>query len=197
MKLQVTHRFSDAVLFEHDAENNTIALTVSAAVNCYADLSDADLSDADLSGANLSDADLRGADLSGAILSGANLSGANLRGADLDGEILSKSPISLLNLRWQVLITEQYMRIGCQRYTHDEWRKFTDSKIKSMDIGALDFWRKWKAPLLALCDAHAEQRGEGRKIGESETVEQFVLGYVQKLETEAVRRCADFQEKKQ
>ena len=41
------------------------------------------------------------------------------------------------------------------------------------------------------------ERGEGRKIGESETVEQFVLGYVQKLETEAVRRCEDFQEKKQ
>ena len=137
----------------------------------YANLRGANLRGANLRGANLRYADLRGAylryaDLGGADLRYANLGdanlgdadlrGADLRGASLSGETLTKAPLSLLNLQWKVLITAQYMRIGCQRHTHDEWKNFTDSKIKSMSGGALEFWRKWKAPLLALCDEHSK-----------------------------------------
>jgi hypothetical protein len=59
-KIQIKS-ISGTVLFEHEAENNTIAKTIS----------EADLGGADLSWANLSGADLGGADLSWANLSGA------------------------------------------------------------------------------------------------------------------------------
>jgi hypothetical protein len=123
MNIQIKNRFSGAVIFEHNCENNTIAITLKKAVAVYAnlrsadlsgadlsganlsraDLSSADLSDADLSRANLRDADLRGADLSDANLrdanlSGANLSGANLRGADLSGANLSRADLSSADL---------------------------------------------------------------------------------------------------
>ncbi|MEC5164040.1 pentapeptide repeat-containing protein, partial [Janthinobacterium sp. CG_S6] len=70
MLIEIKHRWTGAVLFSHDVEDNTMALTVQAARSADANLRGADLSDA-----NLSDADLRGANLSGADLSGANLSG--------------------------------------------------------------------------------------------------------------------------
>ena len=196
MKIQIISRLSGAVLFEHEAERNTVALTLVAAVKARVNLTDARLDGANLSdarldgakliganlygaslvganldgaslvGANLTDARLDGAKLDGARLVGANLTdalldgaslvGANLDGANLDGEILNKAPISLLNLHWPVLITSQYMRIGCQRHTHKEWGAFTNREIKSMAPGAISFWRKWKAPLLAICHANHE-----------------------------------------
>ena len=177
MKIQITDLFSGLVLFEHEAERNTVALTLVADVKARVNLTDArldgaslvgakldgaklvganlvgaNLYGASLVGANLTDARLDGAKLDGARLVGAKLDGAKLVGANLDGEILNKAPISLLNLHWPVLITSQYMRIGCQRHTHKEWGVFTDREIKSMAPGAISFWRKWKAPLLAMCD---------------------------------------------
>ena len=151
MKIQITALFSGSVLFEHEAENNTVSLTLVAAVKAGANLAGAYLGGADLAGANLG-----GAYLGGADLGGADLGGADLDGAYLDGEVLNKAPISLINLQWSILITGQYMRIGCQRHTHEEWRDFTDAKIRNMAIGALAFWREWKAPLLAICHANHE-----------------------------------------
>ena len=181
MKIQIISRLSGAVLFEHEAERNTVALTLVAAVKARVNLTDARLDGAKLIGANLVGANLYGASLVGAnldgaslvganldcaslvaanltdaLLDGASLVGANLDGANLDGEILNKAPISLLNLHWPVLITSQYMRIGCQRHTHKEWGAFTNREIKSMAPGAISFWRKWKAPLLAICHANHE-----------------------------------------
>jgi len=196
MKIQITALFSGSVLFEHEAENNTVSLTLVAAVKAGANLDGANLARANLARANLGGANLDGAYLAGANLGGANLAGANLAranlarasldgaylgganldgasldganldgasldgaylaGANLDGEVLNKAPISLINLQWSILITGQYMRIGCQRHTHEEWRDFTDAKIRNMAIDALAFWRKWKAPLLAICHANHE-----------------------------------------
>ena len=121
-----------------------------------ANLARASLDGAYLAGAYLAGANLDGASLDGANLDGASLDGAYLAGANLDGEILNKAPITLLNLHWPVMITSQYMRIGCQRHTHKEWGAFTNREIKSMAPGAISFWRKWKAPLLALCDINHE-----------------------------------------
>ena len=112
---------------------------------------------ADLSGADLYGANLSGANLNGANLSGADLYGANLSGADLEGEILDKNPIFLTGLRWPVLVTAAYMRIGCQRHTHEAWAALDDDAISGMDDDALEFWRKHRDMLLALCHAH---RGE-------------------------------------
>jgi hypothetical protein len=55
-KIQITSRWTGALLFEHDCDDNTIKATVQAAVK-----DGADLRGADLRGADLGDADLRGA----------------------------------------------------------------------------------------------------------------------------------------
>jgi uncharacterized protein YjbI with pentapeptide repeats len=98
---------------------------------------------------------LDGANLDGANLDGANLDGANLDGANLDGEILTRAPISILNLVWPILITEGFMRIGCQRHSHEEWRSFDNAAIRRMESRATEFWARWKIPLLAMCDNHS------------------------------------------
>ena len=135
MKLSILSRFNASILFEYEAEENSLKITLQVAVK---------------TGANLRDANLRGANLRGA-----DLRGANLRGADLDGEKLVKTPLQLNNLKWFVLISDKYLRIGCQRFTIEEWRNFDDAAIVKMDFAALKFWRKWKVPIMALCDAHA------------------------------------------
>ena len=105
-------------------------------------------------------ADLRGADLRGADLRDADLRGADLRGANLYGEILSKSPIMLTGLLWNVIITEGFMAIGGQRHAHADWESFDDEVIADMHDDALDFWRVHKDALLAMCKAHKEKKGE-------------------------------------
>jgi hypothetical protein len=77
LKIQITHWITGSVLFEYEAENNTLYTTLKEALKSGADLYGADLRGADLRGA-----DLRGANLYGADLYGADLYGANLRGAD-------------------------------------------------------------------------------------------------------------------
>jgi len=145
MKIEIKCRFSGSILFSHEAEDNSVKLTLEAAVSARANLA----------GANLARANLDGANLDGANLAGANLDGAYLAGANLDGEVLTKAPISILNLTWPVLITEGFMRIGCQRHSHEKWRAFDDDSIARMESRAIEFWAQWKAPLLAMCDNHA------------------------------------------
>jgi uncharacterized protein YjbI with pentapeptide repeats len=121
------------------------------------DLTGANLYGANLYGANLTDTDLTDTDLTDAKLSRANLIGAYLTRANLDGEILSsKTPISLTNLKWPVLITDGYMRIGCQRHTHSEWGNFSDEEISKMAEGAGEFWKQWKIGLIEMCKVHAK-----------------------------------------
>ena len=78
MKLEIKCRYTDSVLFEHDAKDNSIKIAVTAAVE----------KKVSLSGAYLSGAYLSGAYLSGAYLSGAYLSGAKLA----DGLEVDDSP---------------------------------------------------------------------------------------------------------
>jgi hypothetical protein len=122
-----------------------------------ANLIDADLSRAYLSGANLSRAYLSGANLSRANLSGANLSCADLIGANLSGEILKISPVQVVGLPWNVLITQEFMVIGCQRHSHIEWADFSDEKIANMESRASEFWKVWKEPLLMMCSKYAAE----------------------------------------
>ena len=130
-----------------------------------ADLRGADLHGADLRGADLYGADLRGTDLRGtdlrdanlrdANLRGADMSDANLRGANLRGEKLKSTPVFIYGMPWLVIVTNKFLIIGCKRYTHSEWVSFDDTTIACMEKRALEFWRQWKAPLLAICAAQA------------------------------------------
>jgi uncharacterized protein YjbI with pentapeptide repeats len=94
MKIQIKNRFDDSVIFEHDVEENSICITVVAALAAKCSLSNADLRNADLSNADLSNADLRNADLSNADLSNADLSNADLGNADLSNAYLSNADLS-------------------------------------------------------------------------------------------------------
>ena len=142
MKIEIKSRFSLEVLFSHDCEDNSVAVTLAAAINAKADLRSANLGDADLRsanlyGANLYGADLRGADLYGADLRGANLYGANLYGADLRsanlgdaGKLTGDRPyfaVGPIGSRQDVLaafLTEKgvYLRAGCFFGTVEKFR---------------------------------------------------------------------------
>ena len=98
------------VLFSHTAEDNTITLTVEAAVSCGVSLANAnlagtclavaDLTGADLTGADLTGADISWADLADAILIGAKLEDADLKGAFLEGADLNEADITGANINW-------------------------------------------------------------------------------------------------
>jgi uncharacterized protein YjbI with pentapeptide repeats len=153
--MQIKHRYTGDVL--HTVGADLRGANLRGANLRGADLIGANLRGADLIGANLIGADLSGADLSGANLRGANLIGADLIGANLIGEILKKTPISILNLTWDVLITTEYLTIGCQRHTHKVWEAFTDDEIAKMESRASEFWRVNKEWLLGTCKAHRSE----------------------------------------
>ena len=109
----------------------------------------ADLRDAYLRGANLTRANLTCVDLTGANLTGANLTGANLTGADL---------IVITWMYWTVYITADHIRIGCQSYTLEEWKNFSDEEISEMHGDALCFWKENKELIIGLCERLEEKK---------------------------------------
>ena len=56
MKIEIKSRFSLEILFSHECENNSVAITLAAAIKAKADLYGANLRSANLYGANLGDA---------------------------------------------------------------------------------------------------------------------------------------------
>jgi len=122
-----------------------------------ADLSRAVLIEANLSGANLREADLIWANLHGADLHGANLSWANLSGANLSGARFLEIRTDI----WTVQVHAEHVRIGCQYHTHDEWMKFKDATIDTMDIRALAWWKIYKPVVAGLIAAVNAQEVKG------------------------------------
>ena len=145
--IQIRHLITDAVLFECEAPDD-----LHSGLHVRHALEKAVEARADLSGANLRGANLRGADLSGADLSGANLSGAELRGASFgEGVTAEQGVLQLIGLRWDVIIFDAHMRIGCQMHPLSDWASFDDRRIAEMDgVHALRFWRQHKSALLTL-----------------------------------------------
>ena len=116
-------------------------------------LEGANLEGTNLRGANLRGANLEGANLEGAYLRGANLEGTNLRGAKYGDYSMDLIPIQVDGLKWYVLILDDAMKIGCELHSTREWMEFNDSEISRMDDGALDWWRLWKTPIMAIVNA--------------------------------------------
>jgi len=110
-KIEIKHRYTGAVLFAHEAEDNTIAATLRAAVKADADLTGAYLDGANLARANLARAYLTGADLTGAYLDG----GAKV--VSWPRAVLQVGPIGSRNDWLVVYRTDQGLRFdaGCQR----------------------------------------------------------------------------------
>ena len=116
--MKILNRWTLKVIFENEKE--TIKET---------------LIDANLEGANLIDANLEGANLEGANLEGANLEGANGNLKELKNMQIETYSISF---------TKDILQIGCKRFSHTEWKNFSDDEINKMDKQALSFWNKWK-----------------------------------------------------
>ena len=87
-----------------------------------------------------------------AVEAHANLSGANLRGASFgEGVTAEQGVLQLIGLRWDVIIFDAHMRIGCQMHPLSDWASFDDRRIAEMDgVHALRFWRQHKSALLTL-----------------------------------------------
>jgi len=146
----------------------------------HANLRDADLTDADLrcayltgaylrgadlTGAYLRDADLRDADLTGAELTDADLrcaylTGAYLTGAYLTGAIMPKTDSVLLSPWGWCHVQREYIRIGCQYHTTEEWCNFSDEEIQVMASGAFGWWKQWKPVVMAMAEACEPYRGD-------------------------------------
>jgi len=142
MKITIKCRWNNKILFEGEYESTKAAVV------------DAVSKRADLRRADLRGAYLQGADLQGADLQGADLRWADLQGADLRGEKLEIAPLMMQLDRWDVIITSEYLAIGCQRHTHDAWAKFKRTDISPMADGAWDWWKLHKDMLLAACAIH-------------------------------------------
>ena len=170
LKIQITARFTGLVLFEHEAENNTMKLTLEAAISARANLAGAYLACANLARANLAGANLAGAYLAGAYLDGANLARANLAGANLDGAyldgayladkselqgdrpILQIGPIGSRCAYFVAYLTNNGLRLhaGCFFGTRDEFEKKLQDEHDNNDHA-----KEYRAAL-AMIDAHAE-----------------------------------------
>jgi len=177
--MQIVSRFDGRVLLEVPGDTlrgaNFRGANLTDANLAGADLARANLAGADLARANLTDANLAGAYLAGAnltdaYLAGADLTDANLTRADLtdanfEGEKLTLAPLQLIGLRWPVLITGQYLRIGCQRHAHETWAAFSDAEIDAMQTGAAKWWAEHKSFILAACEFHraAVERASAEK----------------------------------
>ncbi len=98
MKIEIKCRFGGSVLFSHEAEDNTMRLTLEAAVSVRANLYGANLYGANLYGANLDGANLVRANLDGANLIRANLVRANLYSANLVRANLVRANLDGANL---------------------------------------------------------------------------------------------------
>jgi uncharacterized protein YjbI with pentapeptide repeats len=114
-----------------------------------ANLCDADLCDADLRAANLCDADLRRANL-----------------WNLTGNRLHVKTIALE--KYTITYTADYLQIGCQRHTFEEWFNFDDEKIGSMNSSASEWWAKWRETIFKLIEmSPAEPTGFVEKKNET------------------------------
>ena len=143
MKYEIKNRFTGNVQFTADidcAEDAPTSIKLGLAVR-WGIKNKSDLAYANLAGANLASA----------YLAYAYLAYANLTGADWGED--KTIPIFLTNLKWQVMITGQHIQIGCERYLITEWKSFTDERISQMDSNALELWRIWKEPILAIAKA--------------------------------------------
>ena len=113
--IEIKNIYGD-VIFKHEAENNSIKITVEEAVTKNVCLTLADLEGADLDGADLDGANLSWADLADANLSWANLKDANLKGAFLEGADLTEADITGANINWANLNGAQnipYIPLAC------------------------------------------------------------------------------------
>jgi hypothetical protein len=78
-------------------------------------------------------------------------------GGEWRDEKLTDNLWTVFGLRWPITISQTRMQIGCELHAFDGWASFDDEKINKMDRGALKFWRRHRAHLLALCETRRQK----------------------------------------
>lgn len=63
--------------------------------------------------------------------------------------------------KYVVVIVDNHMKIGCKRYLIEEWKNFPDNVIDGMDLESLEWWGRWKEPLLQLANTLPPLLGGG------------------------------------
>ena len=168
MKIEIKNRFSEKTILCGDYESMKDCLEKNSSADLRsANLRSADLRSANLSYASLSSANLRYADLSYADLRSADLSYADLRSANLSyaslsftiiyGEKITKKPIQLYGLKYEVMILEKQIKIGCELHDAKDWGKFKDLRISKMSSDAVDWWKIHKPIILGLHEEHVKK----------------------------------------
>ena len=69
----------------------------------------------------------------------------------------NKDFYNICNATYNITLTPNFIKIGCQFHKKEEWFNFTDREIEAMDgLKAIHFWKKWKPILKAICDKNEE-----------------------------------------
>ena len=124
MKIEIKNRFTDAVMYSHECDSNTVKIT------------------------------LEKANLEGVYLEGANLEGANLYSATYGSATLNNGIEQYLGLMWPVFLFDNHIKIGCQMHTVDEWENFDNKEIDTMSSEALALWAKYKTLIIGMARLH-------------------------------------------
>ena len=135
MKFEIENRWDGSLIFECEAANWKIA--ISLALKAKADLRYANLRSADLRYANLRSANLRSADLSYANLRSANLRSADLRSADLSSADLRYANLSYADLRYADLRSAD-LRSADLRYANLSSADLRYADLSSADLRYAD-----------------------------------------------------------
>lgn len=120
-----------------------------------ADFTNAELRNCIFDSINAKNAKFTNAEIEYSSFTFARLYGANFTHANLDGVI--GDGLELFSIQtdpYPITVWRDVIQIGCQRHTIDTWKVLSDRQISSMDIGALDWWRKWKEPLLQIIEVN-------------------------------------------
>ena len=154
MKVQIKHRYTDAVLFECEAPDDLESGLHTRFALEKATQARANLARAYLARAYLAVANLAGANLAGANLARANLAGANLDGAYLIGDrpVFQIGPIGSRCSYFVAFVTDQgtKLRAGCFFGSVAEFRE----KL-AKEHGDNQHGQEYEAAL-ALIEKHAE-----------------------------------------
>ena len=95
------------------------------------------------------------ADLSYADLSYSDLHYSDLRSAKYSDLTIKKTPLQIANLKYDILIFTNHIKIGCELHKAKDWDKFTNKEIIAMDgQTALKFWKRYKTILIDMCRQH-------------------------------------------
>jgi hypothetical protein len=97
--------------------------------------------------------EVHGGEVHGGVVHGGVVRGGVVHGGEMHGGVTTCTPLFISNLRWSVLVNDDWLTIGCKAYPIKDWWKFNDATIAAMDPDALCFWKVQKPILKALCKA--------------------------------------------